>query len=88
MPAAATWAAAGAAAGVAASAASGAGAAMVLPSWVQEVFIFADHDENQTGQKAASQLAERLISQDKTVRILYPSIAGVDWLDVLTKEEK
>jgi putative DNA primase/helicase len=62
--------------------------AMVLPSWVQEVFIFADHDENQTGQKAANQLAERLISQDKTVRILYPSIAGVDWLDVLTKEAK
>jgi putative DNA primase/helicase len=63
-------------------------AAMVLPELVQEVFIFADHDENQTGQKAANQLAERLISQGKTVRVLYPSIAGVDWLDVLTKAEE
>ena len=49
--------------------------------------IFADNDENGTGQKAANQLAERLISEGRTVRVLFPSIPGVDWLDVLTNKD-
>lgn len=63
-------------------------AALVLPEIVKDVVIFADNDENGTGQKAANQLAERLISEGRTVRVLLPSVAGVDWLDVLTAKDK
>ncbi|MCB5196858.1 toprim domain-containing protein [Deefgea salmonis] len=63
-------------------------ASLVLPELVRDVVIFADNDENGTGQKAANQLAERLIDEGRTVRVLFPSIPGVDWLDVLTGKDK
>ncbi|QLG87063.1 toprim domain-containing protein [Chitinibacter bivalviorum] len=58
---------------------------LVLPDLVRDVVIFADNDENQTGQKAANQLADNLLAEGKTVRVLFPSVPGRDWLDVLTQ---
>ena len=56
---------------------------MVLPDEVRQVFIYADHDANGTGQNAAKTLAERLTREGRSVRILLPAIPGTDWLDVL-----
>lgn len=56
---------------------------MWLPELVQEVLIFADNDANGTGQQAAEALAARCLADGRTVRVLLPSEAGRDWLDVL-----
>ncbi|AOY02368.1 toprim domain-containing protein [Jeongeupia sp. USM3] len=55
----------------------------VLPADAVEVFVFADHDDNGTGQQAADTLAGRLLAEGRTVRVLLPSSPGRDWLDVL-----
>lgn len=55
---------------------------IVLPEVVGSVVIFADHDQSGAGQKAADQLAERLLSEGREVRVLLPSDPGRDWLDV------
>lgn len=55
---------------------------VVLPPEVKEVFIYADHDENGTGQQAAQTLASRLAGEGRAVRILLPAKPGWDWLDV------
>jgi putative DNA primase/helicase len=60
---------------------------MHLPAIAREVFIFADHDENGTGQQAAEALAARCLDEGREVRVLLPSEAGRDWLDVLTGAE-
>lgn len=54
-----------------------------LPPNVRKVTIFSDNDENQTGQKAARALKDRLISDGIKVRVLTPPIAGTDFNDVL-----
>lgn len=56
------------------------------PPSVRNVYVFADNDESQTGQKAAAQLAERLTRQGFTVRTHTPSTIG-DWNDQLTMQE-
>lgn len=58
-------------------------AGFVPPPEVHNIYVFADNDANQTGQRAAAQLAERLTKQGRTVRIYTPPIAGNDWLDEL-----
>ncbi|WP_051305112.1 DUF7146 domain-containing protein [Chitinilyticum litopenaei] len=55
-----------------------------LPDSVSEVFVFGDLDASGAGQRAARQLAERMHAQGRTVRIVLPSLPGLDWLDVLT----
>ncbi|SFN01882.1 putative DNA primase/helicase [Formivibrio citricus] len=55
---------------------------MVLPPEARQVFIYADHDENGTGQNAAKTLADRLTQEGRSVRILLPGKPGWDWLDV------
>ncbi|WP_374350037.1 toprim domain-containing protein [Chitinimonas sp.] len=61
---------------------------MALPEVVGEVFIFADHDANGTGQQAAETLAARCLAEGRTVRVLLPTTAGCDWLDVLTDAKR
>jgi len=65
-----------------------------IPSSVRHVDIWADNDFiSKAGQKAAKKLADRLISEGITTRILLPDLKyaapnakSVDWLDVLMAE--
>lgn len=57
------------------------------PPSVRNVYVFADNDASQTGQKAAAQLAERLTRQGFAVRIHTPPITGNDWADELEARE-
>lgn len=52
------------------------------PLSVRNVYVFGDNDVNQTGQKAAEQLAERLTRSGFTVRTHIPLVSG-DWHDEL-----
>jgi putative DNA primase/helicase len=62
-----------------------------LPENVQTVYIAADLDRSETGEKAAKKLAHRLRSEGKKVHIVMPSgpipegAKSVDWLDVLNQ---
>lgn len=50
--------------------------------------IFGDNDKNYTGQKAAYDLANRLVIKNKIpVSVEIPDIPGDDWLDVLNKQK-
>lgn len=60
-------------------------ASFMPPPSVRNIYVFADNDVSQTGQKAAAQLAERLTRQGFTVRIHTPPAIG-DWADVLEQE--
>lgn len=55
---------------------------VILPESVGDVHIMADHDASGTGQRAAQNLANRLMSEGRRVRIHIPSRPGTDWLDV------
>lgn len=61
---------------------------VVLPPEVGEVFIAADNDPSETGQRAAQVLAERLKREGRRVEVLAPSTPGMDWLDVLNAETR
>jgi putative DNA primase/helicase len=52
------------------------------PDGLQRLIIFADHDNNLVGQKAAITLARRAKQRGLAARILTPPIAGTDWADV------
>jgi putative DNA primase/helicase len=54
---------------------------IVLPNNVRTVVICADHDANGTGERAAKQLARRLLAEGRRVKILMPSTPGADWAD-------
>ncbi|CAM5539674.1 hypothetical protein ECAE60S_04184 [Eoetvoesiella caeni] len=58
-------------------------ASFTPPPAVRNVYVFADNDVSQTGQKAAAQLAERLTRQGFTARIHTPPAIGTDWADEL-----
>lgn len=62
-------------------------ASFTPPPAVRNVYIFADNDVSQTGQKAAAQLAERLTRQGFTARIHTPPAIGSDWADELIARE-
>ncbi|MCO7642457.1 toprim domain-containing protein [Pseudomonas sp. S 311-6] len=57
-------------------------ASFAPPPSVRNVYVFADNDANQTGQKAAAHLARRLTLQGFTARIHIPPTIG-DWNDEL-----
>ena len=63
--------------------------AFVVPHGVEELVIFADHDSNMAGQKAAYVLANRVIVRDKIkARVEMPALADTDWNDVLLGQQK
>jgi putative DNA primase/helicase len=53
------------------------------PASVKNIYIFADNDLNQVGQKASQELGERLTHAGHVVRIRTPEQAGKDWADIL-----
>lgn len=62
-----------------------------LPPSVRHVVIWADKDAKGRGQEAAETLAERVVKENRSVEVVYPSQAvpvdakGIDWLDVLVQ---
>lgn len=59
----------------------------VPPDGVKEVVIFADHDENFAGQKAAYAAAHRLTLKGFEVEVCIPPTVG-DWLDQLNMHRR
>lgn len=55
------------------------------PAGVQEVYVFADNDENYVGQAAAYALAKRLVRSGLRARVETPNTVGEDWADVLRR---
>jgi putative DNA primase/helicase len=55
------------------------------PAGIGEVAIYADHDRNFTGQRAAYALASRLTIDGLSVRIKTPAEVGADWNDILLR---
>lgn len=58
-------------------------AAFLPPPGVRELMIFADNDENFTGQQAAFTAARRLRAKGLKLDVHIPPTTGADWLDVL-----
>jgi putative DNA primase/helicase len=56
------------------------------PPDLERLVIFADHDLSGVGQVAANALAARAAAAGLEVRILIPTTAGADWLDVYQGE--
>lgn len=62
-----------------------------VPDTVEEVHIWADKDKSQTGEIAAKELADRLVSEGKRVQTHTPLIEtsseskNIDWLDILVE---
>jgi hypothetical protein len=54
----------------------------IWPPNLERLVIFADHDLSGVGQAAANALAARAAAAGLEVRILVPTTAGADWLDV------
>lgn len=61
-----------------------------LPEGVKKVVIFADNDANFAGEKAAYQLAFKLVSKRRGVvqEIKVPETTGWDWNDVLIQRKQ
>lgn len=56
------------------------------PPGLERLVIFADHDPSGVGQAAANALAARGAAAGLEVRILVPTTAGADWLDIYKGE--
>ena len=54
---------------------------VVIPSDIEEVYIFGDNDFSNTGQDAANYLADKLDKKGHQIKVIIPEFAG-DWLDV------
>jgi putative DNA primase/helicase len=52
------------------------------PRMPHDLYLFADNDANETGQKAAQELARKAQSNGLAVRTLVPPLPGSDWADV------
>jgi putative DNA primase/helicase len=67
---------------------------ILIPEWVNEVFIMADLDRSGQGERSANILAERLRNQLIKVAILLPEVElltnqkSIDWLDIFNMENK
>jgi putative DNA primase/helicase len=57
---------------------------LILPREVAMVLIGADNDVSGTGQRAASEAAERFLREGRRVRIAMPPTPGADFNDILT----
>jgi hypothetical protein len=58
------------------------------PPDLERLVIFADHDLSGVGQAAANVLAARAAAAGLEVRVLVPTTAGADWLNVYQGETK
>jgi len=54
----------------------------VVPSDVHELIIFADNDANYSGQAAAYDLANRVVTANPAVTVRIPPVPDTDWNDV------
>lgn len=61
-------------------------AAFIWPQTVKRLVIFADHDRNYAGHKAAYTLAFRAACKGLSVEVQLPHLVGTDWNDVLCEE--
>jgi putative DNA primase/helicase len=59
--------------------------ALVLPSSVETVVIYADHDANRVGEHAARAAGQRWLGEGKQVRLLMPRRSGRDFNDLLVE---
>jgi putative DNA primase/helicase len=59
---------------------------LVLPPEATHVLICADHDQSAVGQRAASDAAERWLTEGRRVRIAMPPDPDTDMADVLSPE--
>lgn len=64
--------------------------AVVLPDYIREVIIYADNDPinnfgRNVGLYSAEQLAKRLMTEGRAVKIMSAPQVGQDWLDVLNQ---
>jgi putative DNA primase/helicase len=59
---------------------------VVLPPEIQSVVILADNDVSGVGLRAAEALAERLVAEERGVRIAMPPEIGDDFNDLLQRE--
>jgi phage/plasmid primase-like uncharacterized protein len=57
-----------------------------VPAAVRRVELWADHDANGCGQRAAETAAARFHAEGREVVVLLPPDVGQDWLDVLTTQ--
>jgi Toprim domain len=63
---------------------AGAIARLELIPGITRIVIFADNDQNRTGQNAAHACAERWAAAGRRVRVYTPLVPGSDWLDALS----
>jgi phage/plasmid primase-like uncharacterized protein len=56
--------------------------ALVLPHSVEAVLIYADHDRNGVGERAARAAGQRWLGEGKRVRLLMPRRSGLDFNDL------
>lgn len=63
-------------------------AGFVLPQGVERLVIFADHDKNYAGHKAAYTLAFRAAAKGLMVEVKVPPLLGTDWNDVLIQSRQ
>jgi hypothetical protein len=57
---------------------------ILLPSDAKMILLCADNDANGVGQRAASEAAERFLSEGRRIRIAVPPRADTDFNDLLT----
>lgn len=57
-------------------------ASFAWPAGARRLIVFADHDANGTGERAASRLAQRARAAGLSVSVLMPRLPGDDWADV------
>lgn len=56
---------------------------IILPQGINNILIAADNDRSRAGQKAAAELAIRLIGMGKKVKVIMPPVVGHDFADLL-----
>lgn len=61
---------------------------IILPTNLSNVIIAVDNDHSGTGQKAAAELAYRLLADGKKVKCIMPSHVGSDLADLLLEDNE